>query len=277
MTTDLFKNCDAFVTGNPVKHSLSPHIHNYWLLKHGIDARYDKIETAADEVKLLLQRCDANGIKGFNVTLPYKTDIMTYVHALTPQAATIGAVNTVYKNDAGQWVGDNTDYIGFLNACPPDMPFKNALIVGAGGASRAILYALKTHNIPTTITNRTAETATQLAREFDCETLSFDKVDQHMGDFDFIINTTACGLNNQNPLPFTYENLRPNTTLFDAVYTPLITPFLKAGQTTRCRFISGLDMLLYQAVDGFEKWFGVKPTVDKALKDHILNILKEAS
>ena len=96
-----------------------------------------------------------------------------------------------------------------------------------------------------------------------------------MASFDLIINTTACGMNGENPLPFSYANLATHTTLFDAVYTPLMTPFLSAGADKGCGFISGLDMLLYQAVDGFEKWFGVRPNVDQTLKDFVLHHIKE--
>ncbi len=270
------KNKNACVIGHPIHHSKSPHIHTHWLNQHGIDGSYTAIDI---DPKDFDQTIDVlkNTYIGWNVTIPFKTAIIPHLDHLTSSAQSAGAVNTVYQDTNGHWVGDNTDIRGIELSLThkTSKPCKSALILGAGGAARGCIIALKNLNIaPIFLSNRSKDNALTLQKDFpDIQIIEWNGVDQKIDQIDLLINATSCGLNNQTPLPFSFNGLNDHHCVLDIVYTPLETPLLKRAKEKGAQTIDGLWMLLYQATPGFEKWFDYKVSVDDTLRDKIEQLL----
>jgi shikimate dehydrogenase len=259
------------VLGNPVKHSLSPLIHNAWLKENAIDGLYQTIlvekQENLEEVFLSLPK---NGYAGINVTVPYKVAVLEIAKKhgfdISPVAEEIGAVNTV---NFLQKTATNTDAYGFgqmvkiQNDC-------QALVIGAGGASPAVIYSLYGANI--TIANRTPEKAEILADKFMCDLYRGDLEKLDLSHFDIIVNTTSLGLNGED-LPLNYKTLKKSTKCVDIIYNPKMTPFLTKAKQRGCEIANGSNMLIFQAVKAFENWFNIKPkpeTAKKIMRDFIL-------
>ncbi len=253
----------ARVIGWPIEHSKSPLIHTYWLEQHGIDGHYDKTAVAPEGLAKFVQDAWDCGMAGFNATIPHKEALMDLVEP-DETAKAIGAINTVYRGPDG-WIGTNTDGEGWLKSlnlkCRPSM----ALIIGAGGAARAVDYALSKIPVEIKLTNRTLAKAKAFGRMI--EPWPGPQIDAR--GYDLIVNTSACGMNGENPL--TLIHLDPGTVVSDLVYTPLRTHFLQSAEALDGIPVDGLGMLLHQAAGGFEKWFGVRPEVTEELREHVLN------
>jgi shikimate dehydrogenase len=279
----------ACVIGNPVKHSRSPLIHNYWLSELGIKGSYGRESIEPLEAESFLKSLREHGYNGANVTLPYKELAMTCAQKLTKRASVIKAVNTLYY-EGETLVGDNTDAAGFAqNIIEHDTTCfertKTAVILGAGGAARAILYALIENNVPNIILlNRTDDKAISMAQEFhpfaqSSQMMAAPWADREtiLSKADLLINTTSAGMQGQPPLNMTLGSLKQGCVVTDIVYVPLITPLLMEASERGHPIIDGLGMLLHQAVGGFEKWFGQKPQVTKALRELVLNDMGQTS
>lgn len=252
----------ATVIGWPIKHSKSPVIHSYWLAEHGIDATYEKTAVAPQELEEWTQTAWDEGLTGFNATIPHKVSLMKLVEA-DIVATSIGAINTVFRGQNG-WLGTNTDAAGWWSSLGLKNPPKNALIIGAGGAAKAIIYALMRQGTNLTITNRTKEKAAALGfKVIDWKGTSIDG-----RGFDLIVNSSACGMNNSNSLTLT--NLDSGCVVSDLVYSPLKTEFLRSAADLGGVPIDGIGMLLHQAANSFEKWFGIMPAITNELKEHVL-------
>lgn len=270
----------AFVCGHPVAHSRSPLIHRHWLASHNINGSYEPIDVAPDDFSQFLRTIGEAGHNGGNITIPHKEAAFGIVDDVDGAASKIGAVNTVWIKD-GRLCGTNTDWLGFASNLDAGArgwdTAVNAVILGAGGAARAILYALIQREIPDIrIANRTRERADVLAAEFSGSSssrLSVSDWSDLPGVLDraeLLVNTTSIGMDgNTGEIP-DLKPLSPSAIVTDIVYVPLETPLLKTARARNLKAVDGLGMLLHQAVPGFEKWFGTRPEVTSELRDLVI-------
>lgn len=254
----------AGVIGWPIRHSLSPVIMKAWLDAANIDGVYDWIETAPNQLKARLAELVDEGVRGCNVTLPHKQAILELCDEISASAKAIGAANILTFRD-GKYHGDNSDAFGFiesLRAAGVDPSGLSALVLGAGGASRAVLYGLREAGVSGLfLSNRTRQSAERLASELapDAEILDWDDVLKNPVAADLVINTTALGLHGNPDLRLNWQNLPASSIAVDIVYTPLRTGFLADAEARGCRTIDGLGMLINQARPSFEAFFGAAP------------------
>ena len=266
----------AFVIGHPIAHSRSPLIHGTWLAEHGIDGSYEAIDVAPADLPAFFERLRSGEFAGGNVTIPHKEAVFSLCDHVDDLARTIGAVNTLVVRD-GRVHGYNTDYLGFLgnlDAAAPgwsDGP-NDALVIGAGGAARAVLVALRRrHGGKVHVLNRTLGNAEALVREIDgsFEAHGFEAFAELAPHIGLVVNTSSIGMHGSR-FDWLDMSLLPRDALVtDIVYTPLITPLLADAQAQGLKTVDGLGMLLHQAVPGFAEWFGVKPEVTPALRARI--------
>lgn len=275
----------ASVIGDPIHHSRSPIIHGSWLKTLNIDGVYDAVHVKAEALEDFTKTIRNGERVGANVTMPHKIAVKALCDVLSPSAQAIGAVNTLSMKD-GQLFGDNTDAYGFAANLDDQIPHwakaKTALVLGAGGAARAVLFALQERGIERVILlNRTLATAEALQQEFHniTETGALDTYSQYLPISDLIINTTSLGLGEDKSEgedaknPWDFQGVKPTALAADIVYVPLLTPFLKAAQKHNLTTSDGLGMLLHQAVPGFERWFGARPDVTSGLRQTLLDDL----
>ncbi|MET2830005.1 shikimate dehydrogenase [Mesorhizobium shangrilense] len=266
----------AFVTGHPIKHSRSPKIHGHWLAKHGIDGSYQAIDVAPQDFAEFLATLQASGYRGGNVTIPHKEAAFALVDRRDQAAEEIGAVNTLWFEDGKLW-GSNTDAHGFAANLDEYAPgwAKNgpAVVLGAGGASRAIIHALKLRGVSDIrIVNRTLARAQDLRHRFGAgiSAHAMEATDELLGDAGLLINTTALGMHGNESLSADPTRLPHHAIVTDIVYVPLETPLLAAARARGLHTVDGLGMLLHQAVPGFERWFGKRPQVTAELRSLII-------
>lgn len=268
----------AGVMGWPVSHSLSPRLHGFWLAEHGIDGAYVPLPVSPDHISSAIRSLPMLGFKGANVTVPHKIAAHDAADELSDAARAIGAVNTLICRDDGSIYGDNTDAYGFmanLRAGAPDwdLTARPALVLGAGGAARAIVYALINAGVPSVmLTNRTEEKAHTIADDIagSIDVLRWDDRNDAVPVSGLIVNTTSLGMTGKPALEIDLGNVQSSTVVTDIVYAPLQTPLLRDAGEHGCTTVDGIGMLLHQAVPGFEAWFGQRPSVTDALRDHVL-------
>jgi shikimate dehydrogenase len=247
------------VIGNPVRHSLSPAIHNAAFRGKGVNAIYLAFEIT--DLKDCIKGIHSLGIKGLSVTIPFKSDIILLLDEMDDLARRIRAVNTVV-NKEGRLIGYNTDAIGALKALEEkiEVSDKRAVIIGAGGAARAIGYILKQKGAEVIIANRSLDRGMGLCRELDCEFIKFDKLPYT--DTDILINTTPVGMLphvDSSPVP---ENVfKEGMVVMDIIYNPFKTRFLAMAETRGCQIINGLPMFIYQGAEQFRLWTGIEAPV----------------
>jgi shikimate dehydrogenase len=257
----------AGVIGWPVAHSRSPRIHGTWLARHAIDGAYLPLPVAPENFTEIVRALAKAGFAGANVTIPHKQAAFEVCDAVDPFAARAGAVNTLIFGPTGI-TGLNTDGPGFIanlvahGVNPAAGP---ALILGAGGAARAIGAALQDAGAEITLCNRSADGASTLATQLNARTLPWDSRGAALANFALLVNTTSLGMAGQPPLELDLSAAPKTLAVADIVYAPLETPLLAAARTHGLRAIEGLGMLLHQAVPGFAAWFGVIPVVDAEL------------
>mgnify|MGYP003385609316 CR=1 FL=1 len=266
--------------GYPVEHSLSPRIHTYWIQKHAIDAEYKLFTTPPARVRQVVKRLRDKGAVGFNVTVPHKLAVMEYLDSIDASATRIGAVNTVILKD-GKLMGSNTDAYGFITNIREGLTgsidgdisayLENIVLLGAGGATRAVIVALKDAGAKTiTLSNRSADKAASLAQEFSLTTVPWDEKNAALNAATLLVNTTSLGMAGQPLLEIDLAALSSSAAVHDIVYAPLETELLKAAHARGHKTVDGLGMLLYQAQKAFELWHGVLPAVTPALRAHAL-------
>lgn len=273
----------AGVVGHPVKHSRSPIIHGYWLEQFGINGRYDRYDVKPEDFSHFVKTLSEQGLQGVNVTIPHKEAAFLALDEATERARRLKAANTLWFENGKLW-GDNTDSIGFLANLDQghpgwDINAKSALILGAGGAARAIIAGLQERNIEKiTIVNRTRERAEELALMSGGQVAiaEWSKLSFQLESADLVVNTTSLGMSGQPDLDLSLDPLGKNALVTDIVYVPLETNLLKQARLRGNPVVDGLGMLLHQAVPGFEHWFGKRPVVTDALRhlveDHITGI-----
>jgi len=273
----------AGVVGHPVKHSRSPIIHGYWLEQFGINGRYDRYDVKPEDFLHFVKTLSEQGLQGVNVTIPHKEAAFLALDEATDRARRLKAANTLWFENGKLW-GDNTDSIGFLANLDQghpggDINAKSALILGAGGAARAIIAGLQERNIEKiTIVNRTRERAEELALMSGGQVAvaEWSKLSFQLESADLVVNTTSLGMSGQPDLDLSLYPLGKNALVTDIVYVPLETNLLKQARLRGNPVVDGLGMLLHQAVPGFEHWFGKRPVVTDELRhlveDHITGI-----
>ncbi|HEY8383923.1 MAG TPA: shikimate dehydrogenase [Microvirga sp.] len=265
----------AFVVGHPIKHSRSPLIHGHWLEHHGIAGSYERIDVAPEAFRDFLGTLNEQGFVGGNVTIPHKETAFAAVERRTSRAERLQAVNTVWMEDGVLW-GDNTDGMGFMANLDQalgagwDEGRRNALVLGAGGAARAVVAGLAARGFAVSIVNRTPSKAEEVARMVGGTTLPWTALPEALPGADLVVNTTSLGMAGQPPLDIDLSRAPLHAVVTDIVYVPLTTPFLAAAAARGLRTVDGLGMLLHQAVPGFARWFGVTPSVTPALRDLVL-------
>ena len=273
----------AGVVGHPVKHSRSPIIHGYWLEQFGINGRYDRYDVKPEDFSHFVKTLSEQSLQGVNVTIPHKEAAFLALDEATERARRLKAANTLWFENGKLW-GDNTDSIGFLANLDQghpgwDINAKSALILGAGGAARAIIAGLQERNIEKiTIVNRTRERAEELALMSGGQVAvaEWSKLSFQLESADLVVNTTSLGMSGQPDLDLSLDLLGKNALVTDIVYVPLETNLLKQARLRGNPVVDGLGMLLHQAVPGFEHWFGKRPVVTDELRhlveDHITGI-----
>lgn len=250
------------ILGNPVRHSLSPLLHNTMFQKYHIDAVYVAFQST--NLKLAIQGAKALGIEGLNITLPFKTDVMPYIDKIDDSARKIGSVNTI-KNDGDKLTGFNTDYLGFLESIKDiDLTNRKICIIGAGGAANSIVYALSMSGVrQISLYNRTYGRAYRLKKHFE-EFIDIQLIEENsIHKYDAIINCTSLGLKETDTSPINLKLLDKNSILIDIIYNSrLIEQAKKMGFLA----ISGEVMFVYQAYFAFEIWTGIKFDVHYAFE-----------
>lgn len=270
----------AFVTGYPVGHSLSPQIHRFWLKKYKLVGTYDAVEVKPENFEAFINLLQKKGFCGGNVTLPHKEEAFRLAEKKDQAATRIGAANTLwFENDT--LCASNTDGYGFeanLDDFAPGWGGGVALVIGAGGAARAVIYTLEQRGFDCIyLVNRTKSRADKLAGYFGkpVKVRNWSEIDDLVPEVDFIVNTTSLGMKNnlivQDSKPFIHlDRAKPSVLVTDIVYTPLMTPILLQAKANNLKYVDGIGMLLHQAVPGFERWFGLRPVVDNELRQEIL-------
>ncbi|MBM7569593.1 shikimate dehydrogenase [Aquibacillus albus] len=261
--------------GYPINHSLSPWIHHQFMEKLGLEGEYVLYETSSDQLKKTVYQLMNKQVDGFNITVPYKQDIIPLLDELHPDAEKIGAVNTVVK-ESGKWTGYNTDGQGYVRSVKTEFPElftskSKVLILGAGGAARGIYRALVQEPFSTIdIANRTlkkAESFIPLKEDHvSTDVLSFSEAEENLYKYDYIVQTTSVGMKpNINDKVLSLRKLKPKTVVSDIVYQPLMTTLLKDAIDRGGRIHQGHAMLLYQAQLAFEIWTNKRPPLDDTL------------
>jgi shikimate dehydrogenase len=277
------KNNKSAVIGYPVKHSLSPILHGYWLSKYNIDGHYGLLEIKPDEFKDRFKNLANEGYIGCNITIPYKENVLDIVDKYSQIAKIIGAVNTVVFHKDGTIEGTNTDSYGFIENIKKSLPFFNfnktkVVVLGAGGAARAVIYGLLKENVSEVVLlNRTKQRAIDLKNALsflgNITVVDWEERNLILKTADILVNTTSLGMQGQEELDICLSNLPISSLVTDIVYRPLETKLLKSAKMRGNLVVDGIGMLLYQAVSGFNIWFGIKPDVTKELKAHVLKNL----
>ena len=260
----------AGVIGSPVAHSRSPQLHGHWLRTYGIRGHYIPMDVQHDDLENVIRTLPKMGFVGVNVTVPHKEAVMSLAHKITDRATLIGATNTLIFRDDGTVHADNTDGYGFienLRSGAPDWDARSgtAVVLGAGGAARAVIASLADAGVPEIIlTNRTRVRAERLKDDFGQRVRVVDWVQAGnvLEDAATVVNTTSLGMTGQPELRVPLDGLRSGQVVTDLVYNPLKTRFLQEAEAAGCTTVDGLGMLLHQAVPGFERWFGMRPGVD---------------
>jgi shikimate dehydrogenase len=263
----------AFVCGHPIAHSRSPLLHGHWLEAYGIDGSYEAIDVVPEAFPAFLAALRDGHMSGGNVTIPHKEAAFAGVDRHDEAASAIGAVNTIWIED-GRLCGGNTDAYGFaanLDEHAPGWDRRDAvaLVIGAGGAARAVVHALLTRGFgQVRIANRTVDRAGDLAGRFGAKVSAhgMSELGRLGRDAALVVNTTSVGMHGTDGLELDMAALAPGCVVTDLVYVPLETPFLAAARAAGHVVVDGLGMLLHQAVPGFERWFGVRPEVTPELR-----------
>lgn len=273
----------ACVIGWPVEHSRSPLIHRYWLRKYGIAGAYEKEAVRPEDLAQFLGSLAAKGYAGANVTLPHKEEALRLASVADEAARAIGAANTLLLDQAGRLCASNTDAYGFMTNLETEAPSWNkrrrpVMVLGAGGAARAILHSLLKEGVSRVLlANRTRPRAEALAKAFgpSVEVIDWEDRNKSLAGCGLLVNATSLGMTGKEGLGIDLAALPKDAVVADIVYSPLETKLLAAARGRGNRTVDGLGMLLYQAVPGFERWFGMRPEVTPELRAHVAASLGE--
>ena len=267
------------IIGNPIKHSLSPVLHNYWFKKYKLDAVYGIIEAKDKDLVDIVKKIKDKSLIGVNVTLPYKQKIINHLDRLVNEAETTGSVNTIYLDNSDLAVGENTDVFGLQAAFLKKIennPNKKALVIGAGGVSPSVILSLKKSGVKSiSIINRTKDKCFFLKKKFNyLNVLDWDDLQSELSKFDVIINATSLGLKNGHDFEVDFTKCKNDATFIDTIYNPLKTKTFKILEEKGLRVFNGLDMFIYQGQKSFYLWNKINPEIDDELVNKLLFELK---
>jgi len=271
----------AGILGWPVSHSKSPALHGFWLREHDIDGVYVPFPTHPDDLKKALLALPLLGVVGVNLTVPHKEEALSIVKDVSSVAYRAGAMNMVKVHENGAMFGDNTDVSGFMDNLKQEVPTWNpaagpAVVLGAGGASRAVCVGLTDAGCPEIrLVNRTPKRSKDVAKKIGGNIVAVPWEDRQtaLKGAAVLVNTTTLGMTGQPPLELTLDSLPDGTVVTDIVYAPLETPLLADARARGLVTVDGLGMLLHQAVPAFAAWFGVTPQVTAELRAHIVSLM----
>lgn len=264
----------AGVIGSPIAHSKSPQLHRHWLKTYGIPGYYIPMDVTAENLREVVTTLPKAGFVGVNITVPHKEKVMEIADLITDRAILIGAANTLIFRKDGKIHADNTDGYGFVENLRQGAPNWNpkagpAAVLGAGGAARAVVASLLDVGVPEIlISNRTRIRADALQQDFGkrLKVVDWVQAGNMLEEAVTVVNTTSLGMIGKPELRVPLDGLRPGAVVTDLVYAPLQTRLLRVAEEIGCVTVDGLGMLLHQAVPAFERWFGVRPTVDAAAR-----------
>ncbi len=262
------------IIGNPIKHSLSPVLHNYWFKKYNIDADYSIIEGTDKMLTETIEKIKRGNFSGINVTLPFKQKIIHYIDKVVNDAELTGSVNTLFLDNDKKVIGENTDVFGLQAAYLKEIvnsSNKKVLIIGAGGVSPSVILSIQKTGIRNiSITNRTNEKCIFLRKKFNfLNIISWEKLKFEIKNFDIIINATSLGLKNGDDFNFNFSNTKDEAIYIDTIYNPLETKTFKYLKDEGRRVFNGLDMFIYQGQKSFYLWNKINPEID----DELLELL----
>ncbi len=263
----------AGVCGWPIAHSRSPLIYTYWLRTLGLEGAYERFAVPAEDFARFAASIGTDTLVGANVTVPHKGAAFAACDRLSPAAQATGAVNTLWRED-GALCGDNTDVAGFLGSLDAEAPdwgktTRSAVILGAGGAARGVVYGLLSRGVERiVVVNRTLARAEALASHFSApiSAAAWRDLPMALAEADLLVNTTTLGMHGQPPLEIDLAPLGEAAVVADIVYVPLATPLIERARRRDLRAVGGLGMLLHQAAPGFARWFGARPIVTAELR-----------
>jgi shikimate dehydrogenase len=259
------------IIGNPISHTLSPKLHNYWFEKNKINGKYDKVLLKQNEIESLIKKIKTKELHGMNVTVPYKQIVIPHLESLSETAKITNSVNTIFYKD-GKIHGDNTDVFGFQESLSNkniDLKNKEVFIFGAGGVVPSIILALTNLNIKKIyLSNRTLKNANLIKDKFNfIEVIEWGKII----NCDLFINSTSVGLKNNESLGLNFENIKEKKFFYDVIYNPPKTSFLLEAEKMGHKVINGRDMFLYQAQKAFYLWHNLTPNIDDQLIRYLYN------
>ncbi len=267
------------IIGNPIKHSLSPVLHNYWFEKYNVNASYSIIEVVESELDGVIKKIKNRDLNGINITLPYKQKIVSHIDVLVNDAEVTSSVNTVYVNENEMIVGENTDVFGLQAAYLKEIDNianKKALVIGAGGVSPSVILSLEKSGVKNiSITNRTNEKCLFLKKKFkNLKIIQWSQLRNEIKNFDIIVNATSLGLKNGQDFDINFEPVKKNLVYIDTIYNPLETRTLKFLKDKEIKVFNGLDMFIYQGQKSFYLWNKINPEIDQKLIELLLSKLK---
>ena len=264
------------IIGNPISHSLSPVLHNYWFRKYKINAEYSLLSVSQKDLTEVIKKVRDKHLDGINITLPYKQKIIPLIDQLINDAKYTNSVNTVYLDESNCVVGENTDVFGLQAAYLKEIANienKKALVIGAGGVSPSVIFSLiksKVKNI--SIVNRTHDKSIFLKKKFNfINILDWKLLENELNNFDIIVNATSLGLKNGEDFNFNFENVKKNLIYIDTIYNPIETKTLKFLKENKTKTFNGLDMFIYQGQKSFYLWNKINPEIDEELVNLLLS------
>ena len=267
------------IIGNPLKHSLSPLLHNYWFEKYKVDANYSVMDVEEKDLGKVVKKIKDKSLNGINVTLPYKQKIINHVDQIVNDAKSTGSVNTLFLNESSVVIGENTDVFGLQAAYLKKLDGginKKALIIGAGGVSPSVVLSLQKSGVRyISVTNRTKEKCLFLKKNFKfLNILPWHNLQSEIGNHDIIINATSLGLKEGQDFDFDFSKCKDNSTYIDIIYNPLKTKTFKFLEDKGIKVFNGLDMFIYQGQKSFYLWSKINPEIDDDLVNLLLSKLK---
>ncbi len=266
------------IIGDPIHHSLSPVLHNYWFDKYGINASYKIIETKEENLKNIIDKMRNHELDGINVTLPFKQKIINQTDKIINDAKLTGSVNTILI-DKDRIIGENTDVFGLQAAYLKEIDncsSKNTLVIGAGGVSPSVILSLQKSGVKKiSITNRTNEKCKFLKKKFTfLNILQWDDLENEIKNFDIIINATSLGLKNGDDFSFDFKKTKKDIIYIDTIYNPLETKTYRYLKNEGKKVFNGLDMFIYQGQKSFYLWNKVNPEIDNGIIELLNSKLK---
>ena len=266
------------IIGNPIKHSLSPVLHNYWFKKYGLDAHYSIIEADEKNLDSIIKKIKNKELAGVNVTLPFKQKIINQIDKIINDAELTGSVNTILL-DGEKVLGENTDVFGLQAAYLKEIDSctsKDALVIGAGGVSPSVILSLQKSGVKKiSITNRTNEKCIFLKKKFNfLNILPWENLENEIKNFDIIINATSLGLKDGEDFKFNFLNTKKGVIYIDTIYNPLETKTYSFLKEEGKKVFNGLDMFIYQGQKSFYLWNKINPEIDNVVIELLHSKLK---